>query len=77
MSTWGQFNYWAVVVLMMTGLYVVIANGNLVKKVLGLNLFQAAVFVLYISLGKLAGGPRRSLPSRICTTPIRYHTSSS
>ena len=56
MSTWGQFNYWAVVVLMMTGLYVVIANGNLVKKVLGLNLFQAAVFVLYISLGKLAGG---------------------
>ncbi len=52
----GHFNYWIVVVLVMTGLYVVMANTNLVKKVLGLNIFQVAVFILYISAGKLEGG---------------------
>ncbi|MDX1527822.1 MAG: cation:proton antiporter subunit C [Gammaproteobacteria bacterium] len=52
----GHFNYWVVIVLIMTGLYVVMAQTNLVKKVLGLNIFQVAVFILYISVGKLAGG---------------------
>jgi multicomponent Na+:H+ antiporter subunit C len=51
-----HFNYWVVIVLIMTGLYVVMAQTNLVKKVLGLNIFQVAVFILYISVGKLAGG---------------------
>ncbi|MEM1317648.1 MAG: cation:proton antiporter subunit C [Pseudomonadota bacterium] len=52
----GHMNYWFFVVLMMTGLYVVVARGNLLKKIVGLNLFQAAVFMLYISMGKVAGG---------------------
>ncbi len=52
----GHLNYWLFVVLMMTGLYVVVARGNLLKKIVGLNLFQAAVFMLYISMGKVAGG---------------------
>ena len=42
--------------LVVTGLYVVMANANLVKKVLGLNIFQVAVFILYISAGRLEGG---------------------
>ena len=41
---------------MMTGFYVVIARGNLVKKIVGLNLFQTSVFILYISMGKIIGG---------------------
>ena len=56
MSLSGSYHYIAVVVLMVTGLYVVMVNSNLVKKVLGLNLFQTSVFVFYISLGKLEGG---------------------
>ena len=52
----GLYNYWVVVVLMMAGFYVVIARGNLVKKMVGLNVFQASVFVLYISMGKVFGG---------------------
>lgn len=52
----GLYNYWVVVFLMMAGFYVVIARGNLVKKIVGLNLFQTSVFILYISLGKVAGG---------------------
>ncbi len=52
----AKYNYWIVIVLMMVGLYVVVARGNLVKKVIGLNVFQTSVFLLYISMGKVAGG---------------------
>ncbi len=52
----GLYNYWIVVVLMMIGLYIVIAQGNLVKKIVGLNIFQTSVFIFYISLGKVDGG---------------------
>ena len=52
----GVYNYWIVIVLMMGGLYIVISCRNLMKKVIGLNLFQASVFILYISVGKVEGG---------------------
>jgi multicomponent Na+:H+ antiporter subunit C len=52
----GHYNYWIVIFLMMAGFYVVIAHGNLVKKLVGLNLFQTSVFILYISMGKIQGG---------------------
>ncbi|WP_197473149.1 NADH-quinone oxidoreductase subunit K, partial [Oleiphilus sp. HI0123] len=50
------YNYWIVVFLMMTGFYIVISANNLVKKVVGLNVFQTSVFMLYISMGKVTGG---------------------
>lgn len=52
----GLVNYWVVIVLMMTGFYVVIAQDNLIKKVVGLNIFQVSVFVMYITMGKVDGG---------------------
>jgi len=52
----GLYNYWIVIVLAMAGMYIVIARGNLIKKLVGLNVFQASVFVLYISFGKIFGG---------------------
>ena len=52
----GLFNYWVVVFLMMAGFYVVISQGNLVKKLIGLGLFQTSVFILYITMGNLEGG---------------------
>ena len=52
----GLFNYWIVVILMMLGLYIIIAHGNLVKKIIGINVFQVSVFLLYITIGKVAGG---------------------
>lgn len=51
-----RLNYAVVIVLMMTGLYVVFSTGNLVKKLVGLSVFQTSVFLLYISIGKVAGG---------------------
>lgn len=55
MELLGHYNYYIVVVLMMIGLYAVIARGNLVKKVIGLNIFQTSVFILFVSLGKISG----------------------
>ena len=52
----GLYNYWIVIFLMMTGFYTVISRGNLVKKVIGLNIFQTSVFLLYITIGKVRGG---------------------
>ncbi len=52
----GRYGYWIVVLIMMIGFYIVIDRGNLLKKLIGLNIFQTAVFLLYISAGKIAGG---------------------
>ncbi len=52
----GLYNYWVVIFLMMTGFYVVISSDNLIKKIIGLNVFQTSVFILYISMGKVEGG---------------------
>ena len=40
---------------MMIGLYIAISRGNLVKKIMGINIFQASVILLYVSMGKVAG----------------------
>ena len=52
----GHYNYWIAILLMMMGFYIVVARGNLVKKLVGLNIFQASVFLLYISIAKVRGG---------------------
>ena len=52
----GLYNYWIVIFLMMAGFFIVMTSRNLVKKIIGLNIFQAAVFLFYISMGKVAGG---------------------
>ena len=52
----GLLPYWIIICLMMMGFYIVIAHGNLVKKIVGLNVFQVSVFLLYITMGKVDGG---------------------
>lgn len=52
----GHYNYWIAIILMMTGFYTVISRGNLVKKIVGLNIFQVSVFLIYISLSTVKGG---------------------
>ena len=56
MRVLGLFNYWIVVFLMMVGFYTMISRGNLVKKLVGLSVFQTSVFIMYISMGKIRGG---------------------
>jgi multicomponent Na+:H+ antiporter subunit C len=52
----SHYTYWVTIVLMAAGLYIVIARGNLVKKLIGLSVFQTSVYLLYIAPGKLIGG---------------------
>lgn len=52
----GLFNYWVVVFLMMLGFYMIIARHNFIKKVIGVNIFQIAVILMYITMGKIHDG---------------------
>ncbi len=70
----GHLNYWLFTVLMMTGLYIVVAKGNLIKKIVGLNLFQSAVFMFYISLGKITGGTAPIFPLDMRIDPATVYT---
>lgn len=49
-------NYWAVIVLMMIGLYITFASQNLIKRMVGLGLFQTTICLFYVTLGKVSGG---------------------
>jgi multicomponent Na+:H+ antiporter subunit C len=55
-SAMGIWNYWVVFILMMIGLFIVIDRKNLLKKIVGLTIFQTSVFLLYITFGKITGG---------------------
>lgn len=52
----GHYGYWMTIVLIVAGMYILIARGNLLKKLLGLAVLQSSVYLLYIAPGKLVGG---------------------
>ena len=47
----SHYNYWIYTLLMMLGLYAMLAKNNLVKKVIGMSIFQTAIIVFYVSIG--------------------------
>ena len=51
----AHYNHWVTVVLMVAGLYIVVAHGNMVKKLVGLSIFQTSVYLLYLTPGKIIG----------------------
>ena len=56
MNIAAHFSYWITIFVAIAGLYIVIARGNLIKKLIGLGIFQTSVYLLYIAPGKLIGG---------------------
>jgi multicomponent Na+:H+ antiporter subunit C len=71
----GHFIYWVVVFLMMLGFYTLIARANLVKKLIGLSIFQGSVFLLFIGMGKIQGGTAPILvdaPGTVYSNPIPH-----
>lgn len=56
MEVLGLYNYFVFAVLLMVGLYCILARTNIIKSLIGLTIFQAAVFLLYISMDKIDGG---------------------
>ncbi len=59
----GKYNYWIYIALMMIGFYAMVAKENLIKKIIGMSVFQTAVFLFYVSMAKVTGG----------TAPIEMH----
>ncbi len=72
----GLWPYWLGIALMMTGLYAVIARENLVKKLMGLSLFQVSVILFYVSIGKVSGGTAPILiegaPDALYSNPLPH-----
>jgi multicomponent Na+:H+ antiporter subunit C len=60
----AKYNYWIYILLMMIGFYAMIVKNNLVKKVIGMNIFQAAIILFYVSIGA----------KKNATIPIIEHT---
>jgi multicomponent Na+:H+ antiporter subunit C len=56
MTFGGHYTYFVTIFLMMGGLFILIARGNLIKKLIGLSIFQSSVYLLYLAPGKLVGG---------------------
>ncbi len=52
----AHYNHWIIIFLMVSGLYIVVARSNMIKKLVGLGLFQTSVYLLYLSPGKILGG---------------------
>jgi multicomponent Na+:H+ antiporter subunit C len=56
MKILSKYNYWVFIILMLIGFYAIIAKKNLIKKIIGLNILQTAIFLFFISLGAVKGG---------------------
>lgn len=74
MELLGLYNYWVFAILLMIGFYAVIAKSNLIKKLIGLSMFQSAVFLLYITMDKVDGGTAPILeansPDQLYSNPL-------
>ena len=69
------WNYLIVILLMMIGLFLVISRANLVKKLVGLSIFQTSVFLFYITLGRVSGGTAPILtdaPDMLYSNPLPH-----
>lgn len=74
MSVWSHFSYAITIFLMVAGMYIVIARTNLIKKLVGLGIFQTSVYLLYVAPGKLVGGTPPILDDRfsIYSNPLPH-----
>jgi len=74
MTIASHYSYWVTIFLAVAGLYIVIARGNLAKKLVGLAIFQTSVYLLYIAPGKLIGGtaPIVSAGFQVYSNPLPH-----
>lgn len=71
----AHIDQWAAIALLCIGLWVVLVRGNLIKKVIGLNIFQTGVFLLYIAMGFIVGGTAPIVvadPGAVYTNPVPH-----
>ncbi|ELY99107.1 NADH-ubiquinone oxidoreductase chain 4L [Natrialba chahannaoensis JCM 10990] len=59
----SRYAYALMFVLMGVGMYMMIANQNLVKKLIGVNLFQTAIFLFFVAVAYVEGGSAPIVPT--------------
>ena len=69
----NKYNYWIYIVLMMIGFYAMIGKKNLVKKIIGMNIFQTAIILFFVSTAskKSATLPIINIPTVMKSMPSR------
>jgi len=74
MNPLDHYDYWVMIFLAMAGLFIVIARGNLIKKLVGLGIFQTSVYLLYVAPGKIVGGtaPIVSEAFKVYSNPLPH-----
>ncbi len=70
----GRINHWITIFLIISGLYIIITNSNMIKKLIGLSIFQTSVYLLYVSPGKIIGGTAPIISSQfeIYSNPLPH-----
>lgn len=73
----NHYNYWITIFLMVSGLYIVVARGNMIKKLIGLGLFQTSVYLLYLSPAKIMNGGTapiimHDVPDAVYSNPLPH-----
>lgn len=73
----GGVNHWITVFLIMAGLYIIVSRSNMIKKLVGLSIFQTSVYLLYVSPGKIIGGTapiiiENAAPGQMYSNPLPH-----
>jgi multicomponent Na+:H+ antiporter subunit C len=72
----GGINHWITIFLIMAGLYIIVSRSNMIKKLVGLSIFQTSVYLLYVSPGKILGGTApiiiEDAPEQLYSNPLPH-----
>lgn len=68
----GRYVYLMIVVLLVIGLYGMLAKRNLLKKLIGMNIFQTAIFLFFIEGATKLGGTVPVISPHLGTDPTKY-----
>ncbi|MEQ8510119.1 MAG: cation:proton antiporter subunit C [Rhodospirillaceae bacterium] len=72
----GGINHWITIFLIMAGLYIIVSRSNMIKKLVGLSIFQTSVYLLYVSPGKILGGTApiiiEDAPGQLYSNPLPH-----
>lgn len=69
----GHYAYWFIIVLMMMGLYGMLAKQNLVKKLIGMTILQTSIIMFYVASSSKWGATVPVIdPSMGLIDPTRY-----
>ncbi len=68
----GWYNYWLIAILILVGIYGMMAKRNLLKKLMGMNILQVAIILFFLTLSPKKGGTMPVFDPEVGTTYADY-----